>query len=511
MTAPPPQTAHPASRAGYALCLLLGLAVIWLSPHPPMIDLPQHAGQLRLLRDMLFATSPWAELLEINLWTPYLIAFGLALPLSLVLPVGVALQIVLSAAYLGFVFFCIRLRRAFGAAAGLDWLFLFSFFGFAFRWGFLTFEVAAPLGLAFILLCVHQMRAPTPQRAVGLCLLGTVVLLSHGLIFLYAVGTGLLLVTQQARRLRAWLALAWPMLLLLLLCGAYSVLRAQADARYAVPPTVPAINWHAGLRHEHLYYSFGTGWNWVFALCACIALVAPWLAGYRIPLQRRRLALAPLGMLLPVLFFVPSFAMEISLLYQRFALFLFPAYAWAFVALAPSTSGSATARRWPVVMLALGSALVLAANGVWSWRFARESSDFRALMREVEPGQRALALVLARETAVGPSPDFTPYVHFASWYQAEQGGFVDLNLAVAPPQIVRFRPGRAPAVPLSFAWHPHEFEWERHGGDAYRYFFVRRTATQAAPDFSSARCLPTLLAAHGRWSVYERVPNCTPP
>ncbi|KQP11881.1 hypothetical protein [Pseudorhodoferax sp. Leaf267] len=498
-----PESRNTLRRVGYFLCLGLGLLTIWLSPQPPMIDLPQHAGQLRLLRDLLLGTSPWADLLEINLWTPYFIAFGLALPLSLVLPMAVALQLVMSGAYIAFVFFCIKLRRAFGAPAALDWLFLFSFFGFAFRWGFLTFQVAAPLGLTFILACLRHARVPTLQRGLGLGVLGVVVMLSHGLVFLYVVGVGLVLMAQHARSLRAGLARAWPLLLLLLLCAVYSVLRAQADARYAIPPTVPAVNWHAGLRHEHLFYSFGTGWNGVFALVATVALAAPWLAGYRIPLQPRRIALAPLAVLLPVLLFVPSFAMEISLLYQRFALFLFPAYAWAFAA-APQRA----VRRWPVGALALASVLVLLANAGWSWRFGRESADFRAVVARIAPGQRALALVLESTTEVGPTPDFTPYVHFASWYQAEQGGLVDLNFAVAPPQIVRFRPDRVPPLPLAFAWRPMEFDWKRHDADRYRYFFVRRGPAQAAPDFAGARCMPRLIVEEGRWSVYERVAGC---
>jgi hypothetical protein len=493
-------------RTGYALCLALGLWVIWVGPQPAMVDLPQHAGQLRLLRDLLLGQSPWAELLEINWWTPYFIAFGLALPLSLVLPMGIALQLVLSLAYLGFVYFCIRLRRAFEAPAALDWLFLFSFFGFAYRWGFLTFQVAAPLGLAFVLLCVQQVRAPTLRRAWGLCLLGTLVLLSHGLVFLYVIGTGLVMVLQQARRWRDRLLLALPLMLLTALLAVYSVLRARADARYGIAPTEQAVQWHAGIRHEILFYSFGTGWNPVFALVCVVAVLAPWLAGYRLALQWRRLALAPLGVLLLVLLFVPHFALEIAMLHQRFALFLFPAYAWAFVALAPPAP--APARRWPVVALAAASALVLAANVLWAWRFAQESADFRRLMPVLAPGQRALALVWDGHTAAGPTRDFSPYIHFSSWYQADQGGLVDMNLAVAPPQIVRFRPGKMPAVPLPFAWQAHTFNWQRHQGDVYRYFFVRKAPGQAGPDFSGSRCTPSLLAVEGRWSVYERVGSC---
>ena len=115
----------------FILAALWGAAIFWLAPHPPMIDLPQHAAQVALLRDLLQGTSPWTAFFRINWITPYLVGYGLALPLSLLMPVAAALKLLLSLAYLAFVFMCVRLRRYFGADARLDWLFLLSFTGIA--------------------------------------------------------------------------------------------------------------------------------------------------------------------------------------------------------------------------------------------------------------------------------------------------------------------------------------------------------------------------------------------
>ncbi len=39
--------------------VLLAGALFWIAPRPPMGDLPQHAGQVALWRDLIKGTSPW--------------------------------------------------------------------------------------------------------------------------------------------------------------------------------------------------------------------------------------------------------------------------------------------------------------------------------------------------------------------------------------------------------------------------------------------------------------------
>lgn len=490
------------SKLLFGLCLLLGCAIIWINPHPAMVDLPQHAGQLRLLHDLVTGQSPWAGLVEVNLWTPYLIAFGLALPLSFIVPISVALQLLITAAYLGFVYACIRLRRELAAPAALDWLFVFSFFGFAFKWGFLTFQVAAPLGLAFIFLSARHARLPSLRRGLAIALLGAVLLVCHALVFLYALVVGMAMVCIAGSGWRPRIRRATPYVGLIVLCAAYSLMRGIADARYGIPATVPAVNWHFGIRHELLYFSFGTGWTPIYAITCAAAILAPWLAGFRIE-WRLSLRTMPLAVILLVLLFVPSFAMETSLLYQRFALFLFPAYALAF--------GARRERSMPgaIPLLALSCAAVLAANAGWAWASRQDGADFLAVSAELLPGQRALALIKDPGTRGDPTPNFNPNVHYASWYQAERQGLVDMNFAIAPPQIVRFRPEHTPAVKLNFAWQPSSFDWQTHHGEIYRYFFVRRDTSQPATMFSGLRCAPALLKASGSWEVYE-AKRCPP-
>ena len=489
------------SRGLYLFTALWAAAIVWLAPHPPMIDLPQHAGQLALLKQLLAGDTRWATLFQINPYTPYLIGFGLALPLSYLMSIAAAMKMLLSLAYLAFVYLCVMLRRHFGADARLDWLFLTSFFGFAFHWGFFTFLTAAPLGLWFVLLADRYAQAPTSRRGSGVAVLGLVLLVSHGLVFLFALGVATALLAMRCGSVRSLLKTVWPLAIVTAACGAYFVARGPAEAAFQVAPTVPAVMWQWGIRHEVLYYAFGLTWTPFYTLAGLVLLAAPWFLGLRIDL-RNRPVLAPFAVLSLILAFAPSFVFETSFVYQRFALFLFPAYAWMFKA-APEAAAQPTLPRaaaLPALMLICWA--VLGLNTWRHWQFGREAADFERISAGLAPGQRALALIF--DPASAASGDRGTYGHYASWYQAERQGLVDFNFAWVQPQIVRYRVATRPTVMMDFAWGPQKFRWAQHGGDSYRYFIVRHREPLPAALFQGAPCAPLLVQASGSWKVYER-------
>jgi len=196
--------------------LLWGIAIFWIAPRPPLIDLPQHAGQVALLRDLVAGVSPWSDLFRLNFWTPYLIGYGLALPLSFIMPVGAALQVVLSAAYAAFVLLGTRLRAHFGADPRLDWLFLPVFFGFAYSWGFYTFLVSTPVVILFVLAMDRYAQRRTVQGGVAAMLVGLALLLSYGLAFVFGIIVSGCLYTVRVHAgggawVKRWLRSAWPL------------------------------------------------------------------------------------------------------------------------------------------------------------------------------------------------------------------------------------------------------------------------------------------------------------
>lgn len=159
-------------RLLFLLTLAWAVSIIWIAPKPPMTDLPQHAGQVALLHDMAIGNSPWIDLFRTNLFTPYLLGYGLALALAFWLPLGVALKLTLSLAYLGFVWALVGLRRHFGGDSRLDWLFLLPFFGPAYAWGFLTFLAAALVAIFLILVSDRYAKKPGLKLGLAPALLG---------------------------------------------------------------------------------------------------------------------------------------------------------------------------------------------------------------------------------------------------------------------------------------------------------------------------------------------------
>lgn len=497
------------ARLGLFLLFAIGVAAIWAAPRPLMIDLPQHAGQVALLRDLALGRSPWAGEVHVNLLTPYLIGYGLALPLTFLMPAAAALKCVLTLAYAAFVGACIGIRRELGAARELDPYYAFSFFGFAYAWGMYTFLVAAPLGLAFIWLCVRYARQGLLRQGAGVAALGVALLFSHGLVFLFACGVGALLVVVRAPSLRALVLRSWPFWLLLAGCAAFYVVTQEREAAISHDFGAQVIfgpwRMHALALIASAVDAPYSPWP---AICFPFVAGLPLLAGFR-PDWRAREAVVIAGGAFAAVAFAPHFAWSTSMLYERFGLFLPPAYAWL-LRRRPPAPGSLAVRLQPHVGLLGGlvCAAILAQHVRLALEFGREQRDFDAVLAAAEPGQRALTLVFDPASKVDGNRD--AYLHHALWYQADKHGFVDFNFAAFHPQIARFRPGRIPAVDALLAQNPTHFDWRADHGDLYRYIFVRSSGPPPANAFAGAGCPPAQVAVAGKWRLYERR-ACPPP
>ncbi|HEV2613023.1 MAG TPA: hypothetical protein VGU61_22375, partial [Noviherbaspirillum sp.] len=413
-------------RLLFIISALWGMLIFWVAPHPPMVDLPQHAGQVVLLKQMLLGDSPWSEQLRINLFTPYIIGYGLALPLSLLMPVAAALKLLLSAAYIAFVCMCIALRRQFGGDARLDWLFLLSFFGFAYTWGFFTFLIASPIGLYFILQAERYAVSPDRSRGAMVVLIGLLMLASHGLVFLFATAVGAAILAARVRWFTPLLKAAWPYILLAFACGAYFLINQRINAGLQTGlEQGTRWNWDA-LRRLPLLYTVAAGtqrspstYYWAIVL---LFAAAPWLMGLRIHWRRSSSWIA-FVIVASIIIVVPHFAMNTAFLYERFALFLAPAYAWMFNA-KPQNDALPAARNFSpprctgvVFLLMIACWTMFAVHTSRAWHFARESAEFDAVLSALEPGQRALSLIYNRDSAAANTNNL--YLHYPLWYQAE--------------------------------------------------------------------------------------------
>jgi hypothetical protein len=505
---------HRGLQGLFILTVIWGALIYWVAPHPPMIDLPAHAGQVALLRDILLGLSPWSDQFRLNFFTPYVLGYGLALPLSLVMPVASALKLLLSLGFVAFIYMCVKLRQHFHADPRLDWLFVPGYFGFAYSWGFFTFLLAAPLGLAFIWLSARCAAQPTPARSAGLVAVGLATLASHGLIFLFAWGVGSLQAAVATRRLKPLLRGLWPYALLLLAFASYFWVSRQVHAGLEGGlDNLTHWGWGWPRRNVPVFAAGGGGQRGMgplFLAAFVVMAVVPWLMGLRIN-WRRSAAWVPFFGVAFILAWVPHIALDTAFLYERFALFLLPAYAWMFATrafMAKQTTAQIEAPTTKQISVAASVLLlatvwaVLGLHTVWAWRFARESADFEIVTRTMEPRQRALSLIFDKGSDA--TRNELIYLHYGAWYQAEKQGLVDFNFAWFTPQIVRFRPDRLPTVKPLFEWNPGSFNWKQHRADDYRYFLIRHEGPVPATLFDGAECPPQRLVGKGKWTVFER-------
>ncbi|MBK4734287.1 hypothetical protein [Noviherbaspirillum pedocola] len=498
-------------RLLFTLFVAWGALIFWIAPHPPMVDLPQHAGQIALLHDFVLRSSPWSDNFLINLSTPYLLGYGLALPLSFIMPIAASMKLLLSIAYLGFVFIGVKMRQRVGADERIDWLFIPGFFGFSYNWGLYTFLLAAPICLLFIYLADRYAEKPGLRRGVWTVLCGLALLVSHGLAFVlgWAAGFGLLaLRSLRARRIPV--AQVLPFALLALGAVGYFILGRHMDAAvissngvadyWGPDPLARLLN---GLMFNFAFDHVSGSPNRYMVLGALMFL-APLLMGLR-PRWRNLASWVPFACVAGIFFLGPSTASNTSLLYERFSLYLLPLFAWLCAApkasdAALSAFGAARARVGQGVLI-LCCVATLGMVSLNAWRFRAETHDFDAAVRQLDAKARTLGLVF--DTSSTTLRNNIVYVHYPLWYQAEKHGLTDFNFAWFTPQIVRYKPSRQPPVHIGFEWSPDQFNWKQHQGEHYRYFFVRGPHASVEKLFAGAPCMPQQVISAGAWVVYE--------
>jgi hypothetical protein len=490
------------TRMAFIAAALFGGTIFWLANRPPMADLPQHAGQIAAFHDLLVGDSPWKAILKINLFTPYLIGYASATALSFFMPIVDAMKLLLTLSYYAFVLMCVLLRKRLGGDERLDWLFLPSYFGFSYEWGFFTFLMAAPVSLLYLLQSLKYSERPGFTAGVRLVAYGVVLFFSHGLMFIFSNIAGGLFLVIRRRPLAIFLRALIPYVSLGALCVLYVVVNPHANSVVSVTNfTVPGAT-YIGRLWNLLSYTWGDTLNYRRVLTLAV-LAMTLLLGLRFN-RARPAAFMPMLALLLYWFASPERAMNTDFIYQRFAIFLLPFFALLFA------QGSAhTAPRWVTHFQAVAIQMVLAFVCVGflavqarrAMEFSVESEEFEQVLSAAQPAQKALMLVF--DTSSSASGYVRPYMHYAAWYQAERQGLIDPNFAWFLPQIVRFQPGSMPKLRMEVGAEPLKFDWKQDHADQYRYFFVRNTAPLPAGLFNEARCPVHLVKSAGAWSLFE--------
>lgn len=502
-------TGRPLDRVALHATTMLAAGIFWLSPHPPMLDIPQHAGQVALLLDLLSDNPHWQDIFYINYFTPYLLGYGLWALLALIMPLGIALKILLMATFWGFVYSGCYLRKRCQADDRLDWLLLLAFFGFAFSWGFLTFLMAAALAMLYLAHVMQYSKAPDARTAIWLCIAGLALFFCHGLVFLLCMALGGLFAIGHARSFWGLVRRVLPYLVCAPLAITYYI---SASSNPVTQESFSLeILWRWDINRVVQFFILPVSGNATLMalVVGLLAMLAPYLIGSR---QRfHDMNWLPFAFIVVIWVCVPQFAMKTSMLYHRFSLFTLPFYILLFKRPEPVNTDSSKGRHAIALLaswlLPLMTIAYLCLTATQFMVFAKESADFDHATQHVPDGQKVLSLPFdANSLATG---DSQAYLHYASWYQAEHKGLVDFSFAWYMPQPVRFKIGMQPKVKPIFTNRPWLLSELSDVGSRYDYFFVRSSGRPAKRLANRDECVIQHQTSAGKWHIYRRV-SCPP-
>ena len=500
-----------AQRLIWLLTLAWGSTIPWMSTRPPLIDLPQHAGQIALLSDYFSRSSHWINLVSPNFFTPYLTTYGLIFTLHQIFSITISIKIVLSLCFLSFVGMCCALRKNFNGDPQLDWLFFIGYFGYAWTWGFISFLIATPIGLLAIWTYLRFLKTMNIANGALVILAGSILLISHGLMFGCFFVISSLMLVQNWRFNDLRLEKSLPLLFLILFAVMITLATTSSQSSLSSNGVeLSSINWDYDLilrLREFLTYPFDQSLRNGIPI-AIVILAIPFVLKLRF-CSYKSPALIPFIVLASIFFLGPTFALKTQYLYQRFAIFLFPFFAFLFLASESHTKSTYSER-----LLTL-AAKVLLIVCVWFqfWTyskearsFSKESAPFETIIKVMRPHERALYLPINAESDAQNRDNI--YLHYGQWYQAEKGGFVDFNFAWFPVVIMRFKDNESSPIKLGFEWEPIKFNWQKNDGELFKYFIVKsKKEIDPAVLFKGAACIPTRIFFEQEWQLFEKL-NC---
>ena len=491
------------------LVSLLAVIPVWVSKYPPMADLPQHAAQVELFRN-LQQHSPFAYLYRMNWFTPYLFGYLLIYVLLPLCNVLTACKIVISIALVAMPISTALVIRENAGDTRWAYLTIPGLYGFAYAWGLVNYVVAAPLGMLMLWSAMRHSRRQSVVTYLGLAALTVLLFFCHALVCAYFMALAGIVILLEVPGWAAKIVRIAPMLVVI----PVGALWAQ---RQLAAPTLQHREtfWDLGWFHStDFYYSMHPGWGRLAGfmprilghdprvatdLLGLLIFTIPLITGAR-PIRRLSLWIPFLTSIL-ILFLAPNNLFGATFVFMRFAIFALPFFVVGFGApIKPSRTRIANILTGVVV---LASLLWTVAD---TRAFNRQAQPFDLLLAHMEPEQRALGMIFERESGTSITP---LYLHFAQWYSALKEGSVDPGFAAFFPEPVAYRPGLSPRATVeSFEWNPAQFRWKvYHGGD-YRYFVVRAETDIAPRFFAEAPCPVQLRFHEGPWWLYERSENC---
>ena len=500
---------------------------VWLPVFPPMVDLPQHAAQVAMLRELSRPGFPYRDLFEVNWFTPYLFGYVLVDGLSALIGIVAACKLVVAISVAGLPIATAVLLAETGGDSVWALLAVPAMYGFNYQWGFLNFLVAIPLGLLFLALVFRVSRAPSRAGWIQIGLAINALFFCHAMVAIACGAAAALVIVVRSRGLNprsVWWRLVSVASVAPLMVTWGALTSEHPDARQP-------MGWDLGwLRSTDDYYSStaswahgGLGWGRLAGILprafgahpsaalygfGALLVLVPFLGGAR--LRRDVACWMPLAVCAGILFLAPSSTFGAYYIAERFAVFVLPFYGLVLAGTTGSSGINLPERTVPRIPVHAALVLML---GVWMTAavsrtvvYEHEATGFTQVLAHLQPGERVMSFPFERDSAVSIAPVF---LHYPAWYGALRGGLVDPSLAVHHVELVRYTEDAVIGLRFwGFEFAPENFDWDYFGAPLFRYF-VAREATNPAPHmFEDVPCVPHLIAHADHWWAYENPPRC---
>lgn len=472
---------------------------IWLTEFLPMVDLPQHAAQINSLKLLLDGNEAFTEMFYVNWFTPYLVGYVSIFLFSLIFPIVIAIKIVVSISIAAMPLLAGALLKEVGANVQWRWLVIPACMGFSFYWGFLNFIVAVPIGLYFLVLSARFSRTLKLKYFVLISFFSVLLFFCHILVLGYMVviavsyHVGVHKVDWKSIVTRLLPYSAPLPLIVVWVLWSY-----QSEAMISGSRIKWGLN---SWRLEAFPYNL-TGLSEFGLAVAVVAIIAilPFIMGAKFNRSPERWL--PFATGLAIYLLCPASAFGTELLYPRFGTFL--PFVWLLAWDLPVDNKV----RWHWVGIL--AVLVMAFINIFRFSsYDNETSDFKRVLGMMEPGKRAVSLIIDRKSSFFNAP---VYLHMPAWYQATKDGVVNFNFSPLFPVMVRYRDKHIPKINRGFAWKPTTFDWNSMNGESYDYFVIRSGRDASKEVFKESTDRVELCIQSNWWWLYKnksRDLNCS--
>jgi len=474
----------------FVVACILSTLPIFIPEYPPMVDLPQHAGQIALFELMLSDNFEFGKLLEVQWLTPYWLGYTILYLLSKPFGIVLACKITVALALAGFPLSADRFLRSQNGNPYWSWLFIPVAYGFAFEWGFLNFLIAIPLGFLFLSSVKPLAAHHTRKELIAVILWCHLLFLAHVLVLAFFISTAALLL--YSKDIKTWLRRLAPLFSIAPLFSLWFISKiiGQSETQGSGP-------WGLG---THRFWEFFPSMlalpHTAHFIIASILICT--LAAFTGNTSRPTLnKVAPFGLYIVLMLVGPNYLFGTFFVYNRFSYIGLPLFLLIFTSDSQPSPRESSRRFLNPICIAL--AMILTSyHAVKIIVYAKESKPFQETLAHAEEGKRVLGLVFSRDSAYFSAPI---YLHYPVWYQATKQGLVDFSFASFFPQVVRYKRDSLPPADPNFVWIPHTFHWDEHAPYQYTYFLVKHPLDVSQHLFPNNEA--KLITNSGDWWLYE--------